>query len=169
MSYISQRPVAWTQGNFNQATCQWENQQIWTSGNNDTFESADNQLDVLLVNGDNGVIEATVNVVGVNPDYYGIYGAAVDGDGNFWGSQLGVGRLVFIDRVTLQYKLGPMALSGYGMTVDSAPAFVAGAPGRGRRLPQDRARRRVGASAAACPPSPSTPYAPWSRPPTRAA
>ncbi|MCY1057220.1 hypothetical protein [Nannocystis sp. SCPEA4] len=119
MSYISQRPVAWTQGNFNQATCQWENQKIWTSGNNDTFESADNQLDVLLVNGDNGAIEATVNVVGVNPDYYGIYGAAVDGDGNFWGSQLGIGQLVFIDRMTLQYKLWPMAMSGYGMTVDS--------------------------------------------------
>ncbi|WP_434421389.1 hypothetical protein [Nannocystis pusilla] len=119
MSYISQRPVAWTQGNFNKATCQWENQKIWTSGNNDDFVNADNQLNVLLVNGDTGAIEATVNVVGVNPDYYGIYGAAVDGNGNFWGSQLGVGQLVFIDRQSLQVKMWPMAMSGYGMTVDS--------------------------------------------------
>ena len=115
MAYESQRPVAWTQGTFNKGTCQWENQKVWTSGNN----GADGQLDVLLVNGDTGAIEATVNVQGITPDFYGIYGAAVDGQGNFWGSQLSQGHLVFIDIQTLQYKVWPMAAPGYGMTVDS--------------------------------------------------
>lgn len=119
MQYISQRPVAWTQGTFNPATCKYEGQKLWTSGNNDTFENADNQLDVLFVNGDTGAVEQTINIVGVNPDYYGIYGAAVDGDGNFWGSQLGLGVLVYVDAQTFQYKTWPMALDGYGMTVDS--------------------------------------------------
>lgn len=119
MSYISQRPVAWTQGTFNNGTCKWEGQKLWTSGNNDTFESADGVLDVLYVNGDTGAVEQTVQINGVNPDYYGMYGAAVDGEGNFWGSQLGVGVLVFVDAQTFQYKTWPMPLSGYGMTVDS--------------------------------------------------
>lgn len=116
MNYISQRPAAWTQGTFNKATCKWENQKVWTSGNND---SGDNLLDIILVNGDTGMIEATINVAGVTPDYYGIYGGAVDQEGNFWGSQLSLGHLLFVDAVTHQYKLWPMVSSGYGMTVDS--------------------------------------------------
>ena len=115
MGYSSQRPAAWTQGTFNNATCAYENQKVWTSGNN----LQNGTVDVLLVNGDTGAIETNVQVSGINPDFYGIYGAAVDKDGNFWGSQLGQGYLVNINRQTLQYKTWPMATSGYGMTVDS--------------------------------------------------
>jgi hypothetical protein len=119
MSYLSQRPVAWTQGTFNAGTCKWEGQKLWTSGNNDTFQVTDAVLDILYVNGDNGAVEQTIQINGVNPDFYGMYGAAVDGEGNFWGSQLGVGVLVNVDAQTFQYKTWPMAMSGYGMTVDS--------------------------------------------------
>ncbi len=115
MGYSSQRPAAWTQGTFNNATCLYENQKVWTSGNN----LQNGTVDVLLVNGDTGAIETNVQVSGINPDFYGIYGAAVDKDGNFWGSQLGQGYLININRQTLQYKTWPMATSGYGMTVDS--------------------------------------------------
>ena len=116
MAYESQRPAAWTQGTFNPGTCKYSDQKVWTSGNNIPEDGA---VDVLLVNGDTGAIEATIPVTGINPDYYGIYGAAVDKNGNFWGSQLSQGWLVFIDLQTKQVKQWPMATSGYGMTVDS--------------------------------------------------
>jgi hypothetical protein len=115
MAYQSQRPAAWTQGTFNMQTCKYENQKAWTSGNN----LQNGTVDVLLVNGDNGAIEQTIQVSGIMADFYGIYGAAVDKDGNFWGSQLGQGYLVNINLQTLQVKTWPMATSGYGMTVDS--------------------------------------------------
>lgn len=116
MGYESQRPAAWTQGTFNQATCKYSDQKVWTSGNNN---AGDGSVEVLLVNGDTGAIESTIPINGINPDFYGIYGAAVDKNGNFWGSQLSQGWLVFIDLQTKQTKQWPMATSGYGMTVDS--------------------------------------------------
>lgn len=76
-------------------------------------------VDVLLVNGDTGAIESLVTVSGIMADYYGIYGAAVDNEGNFWGSQLGQGYLVNVNLQTLQVKTWPMIAGGYGMTVDS--------------------------------------------------
>ena len=115
MGYASQRPAAWTQGTFNPATCAYKDQKAWTSGNN----LQNGTVDVLLVNGETGAIETNVQVSGIQADFYGIYGAAVDKDGNFWGSQLGQGYLVNINRQTLQVKTWPMATSGYGMTVDS--------------------------------------------------
>ena len=120
MGYQSQRPAAWTQGTFNQATCQYTNQKAWTAGAKDPIEGPHTEsIDVLLVNGDTGAIEATIPVPGVNSGFYGIYGAAVDQEGNFWGSQLGLGFLVNIDIDTLEVRKWPMAASGYGMTVDS--------------------------------------------------
>ena len=116
MAYASQRPAAWTQGTFNPVTCGYTEQKVWTSGN---AQQGDGTLDVLLVNGDNGAVEATIPVTGINDDFYGIYGAAVDKEGNFWGSQLSQGYLVFIDKDTLVPKTWPMAAPGYGMTVDS--------------------------------------------------
>jgi len=115
MGYTSQRPAAWTQGTFNNASCRYENQKAWTSGNN----LQNGTVDVLLVNGDTGAIESNVQVSGIKADYYGIYGAAVDKDGNFWGSQLSSGHIIFINRETLEWKTWPMAAPGYGMTVDS--------------------------------------------------
>ncbi len=115
MAYASQRPAAWTQGTFNNATCKYENQKAWTSGNN----LQNGTVDVLLVNGDNGAIEQLVTVSGIMADFYGIYGAAVDKQGNFWGSQLGQGYLVNVNRETFAVKTWPMVAGGYGMTVDS--------------------------------------------------
>ncbi len=115
MAYESQRPVAWTQGTFNENNCAWENSKVWTSGNN----LQNGTVDVLRLNGQTGVVEDTVQVMGVGADYYGLYGAAVDAKGNMWASQLSQQSLVFVDGQTLQYKVWPMAVSGYGMTVDS--------------------------------------------------
>ena len=114
MAYVSQRPVAWTQGSFNPAACRWEDQKVWTSGMN-----TPGTVDIVRVNGDTGTIEATVTIGGVAADKYGIYGGAVDAKGNFWGSQLGIGKLVFVDYQTLEFKTWDMVAGGYGMTVDS--------------------------------------------------
>jgi hypothetical protein len=112
MAYTSQRPVAWTQGWFDKEACEVVDEKVWTSGANG------NSIDVLLVDGDTGVIEETIPIPGVAANYFGIYGAAVDSEGNFWGSQLGQGTVVNVDRETLDVQTWPMVASGYGMTVD---------------------------------------------------
>ncbi|MEM9453374.1 MAG: hypothetical protein AAGF11_04295 [Myxococcota bacterium] len=112
MAYSSQRPVAWTQGEWDQAACATLNEKVWTSGANG------NNIEVLLVDGDTGVIEETIPSPGVSAGFYGIYGAAVDSEGNFWGSQLGGGTLVNVDLQTLDIRTWPTPAGGYGMTVD---------------------------------------------------
>lgn len=112
MAYASQRPVAWTQGEFDQVACRTTNEKIWTSGANAT-------IDVMLVDGDTGIVEDTIPLPGVNAGFYGIYGAAVDSEGNFWGSQLGGGTLVNINLETRLVRTWPTPAGGYGMTVDS--------------------------------------------------
>jgi hypothetical protein len=111
-AYSSQRPVAWTQGEFDDGTCRYENTKLWTSGANDP------NIDVVLIDGETGVVEQTIPIPGVPANFYGIYGAAVDSQGNFWGSQLGLGSLVRVDIDDFSVQVWPMNQSGYGMTVD---------------------------------------------------
>jgi hypothetical protein len=111
-AYASQRPVAWTQGVFDNSTCRYEDTKVWTS-------AANGSIDVILMDGETGVVEQVVPIPGVAPNFYGIYGGAVDASGNFWGSQLGQGFLVRVDIDDFAVQTWPMATSGYGMTVDS--------------------------------------------------
>ncbi|MFO0632107.1 MAG: hypothetical protein U0168_04575 [Nannocystaceae bacterium] len=111
MGYASQRPVAWTHGDFNESTCYYDDVKVWTSGANAT-------IDVLLLDGETGVIEQTVPIPGVEPSYYGIYGGAVDSRDNFWGTQLGGGQLVRVDRPTFAVQTWTTPAGGYGMAVD---------------------------------------------------
>jgi hypothetical protein len=115
-NYISQRPLAWTAGTFNEDTCAWENQKVWTSG----VSNGQPGVTVHRLNGQTGVVEDTVPIPNINHGYYGIYGTAVDKEGNMWGSQLGQASLVFVHHETLQVKTWPMVASGYGMTVGSS-------------------------------------------------
>ena len=121
-AYQSQRPVAWGPGVFNNGTCQWEEEELWTSGNNGQG------LDIMVLDGDDGMVKEMINVpVGggfgqANSDFYGVYGGAVDGDGNFWGSQLGTsGKLIKVYREDMTYEVydTPSGPHWYGMTVDS--------------------------------------------------
>ncbi len=116
MAYVSQRPAAWTQGTFNEDTCAWENQKVWTSG----VTNGQPGVTVHRLNGETGIVEDTVPIPNINNGYYGIYGTAVDKEGNMWGSQLGQASLVFVHHETLQVKTWPMVASGYGMTVGSS-------------------------------------------------
>jgi hypothetical protein len=111
-AYQSQRPVAWAPGDWNNVTCQYENEKLWTSG-------ANASIDVLLLDGDTGEVEQTIPIPGVQPSYFGIYGGAVDADGNFWGTMLGGPSMIFVDRNSFDHVVYPMANNGgYGMTVD---------------------------------------------------
>jgi hypothetical protein len=113
MAYTSQRPVAWTQGFFDKAACAIIDEKVWTAGSPDG-----NSVEVVFVDGETGIIEETIPIPGVQAQYFGIYGAAVDSEGNFWGSQLGLGHVVYVDRQTFDFEIWPMVASGYGMTVD---------------------------------------------------
>jgi len=114
MAYNSQRPVAWTPGDFNEDSCEWENEMVWTAGYNGGATA-----NAILLDGETGVIVQTVNVNGIKADSYGAYGGASDSAGNFWFSQLGDGGwLVRVDRQTFTAELWPQAIWSYGMAVD---------------------------------------------------
>jgi hypothetical protein len=104
----SNRPVAWTRGEFNEAECAYEGMQLWTV--------CDSQ--VLLLDGETGVIEEMLAVPGGSAF---VYGGAADADGNFWGLNLGGGNGLFrVDFQTLDIDSWPLGPGGgYGITVDS--------------------------------------------------
>jgi hypothetical protein len=110
----SQRPVAWAPGTWNPSTCAYDNEDLWTA----TGTSATG-IDVHLLDGDNGAVLGSVHIPEMTFDGYGIYGGAVDGEGNFWGSNLGGGYLAYVNKESLEYRVWPVPISGYGMTVDS--------------------------------------------------
>ncbi len=116
MNYQSQRPVAWGLGE--QSGCSYVNEELWTSGTNNA-----GFIDIYKLDGEDGstieMIQVPTNGNGLVASFYGIYGGAVDGNGDFWGSQLSQGTLVRVNRDDMTYDLWPMAASGYGMTVDS--------------------------------------------------
>ncbi len=105
----SNRPVAWTRGEFNEAECRFEGMQLWTA--------CDGQ--VLLLDGETGAIEETIPVGGGGGGWSFIYGGAADADGNFWGLDVGNGTLFRIDYQTLALQSWALPPSGgYGITVD---------------------------------------------------
>jgi len=112
--YSSQRPVAWAPGEWNAGSCRYENEKVWTSG----ATGFGGGVEVVLVDGETGVVEETIDVPEVPNDGFGIYGGAVDAEGNFWGTQLGGGTMVRVDRETFEYETWPANYGGYGMTVD---------------------------------------------------
>lgn len=110
--YSTQRPVAWTEGEFSEETCRYENTRLWTAG----AVSSSSEIEILLLDGDTGMVEATIPT-DVPADTFGLYGGAVDADGNFWGSKLS-GQVLFrvsLDDLSLTQWEAP---SGYGITVD---------------------------------------------------
>ena len=115
MVYTSQRPVAWAAGVLNEVTCEYEDEMVWTSG---VVNSA--TIEILRVNGETGVIADTIAILEIPPNFFGLYGGAVDSSGNFWASMLGNGSLVRVDGTTLDHQIWPMAAGGYGMTVGAS-------------------------------------------------
>jgi hypothetical protein len=115
LAYSSNRPMAWAQGVWNPVTCSYDDEKLWTAGANGSGTSQ-----VLLMDGETGVVEQTVNIPQVQSSI-GLYGGAVDGDGHFWGLETGSVRLVRVDRQTFTHQVwnGP-GVPSYGIAVDSA-------------------------------------------------
>jgi len=112
--------VAWTAGTPAPDECSREGERVWTAGViNDTL------IEVSLVDAEVGAILDSVTIPEIFPDFYGLYGGAVDAEGNLWASMLAQGFLVRVDIDDLSYETWPMVTSGYGMTVaPSGHVFV---------------------------------------------
>lgn len=116
-AYTTQRPVAWTAGEFDEGSCTWKNQKLWTAGADSAGQMG---IDVVLLNGDTGAVEATVTVpVAVN--FFGAYGGAVDAEGDFWFmTYTNSFPLVEVKLLTQEYKIynPPPEVHPYGITID---------------------------------------------------
>jgi len=119
----TQRPIAWTSGTYNEATCEYENQKIWTAAANGTKGAAwpcdgSPGIFVYRLDGDTGEVEDTIHMPDVTcGGTFGPYGGAVDTDNNLWMYIWSAGTIVHVDFETLEYN----TISGgsYGITVDS--------------------------------------------------
>lgn len=119
--YGTQRPLAWTQGTLNPATCKYENQKIWTSGR--AGLSTAGPADVVLMDGDTGVVEQTVTIPS-SSGWAGLYGGAVDGEGNFWTVDhdwnAGNSELIRVNMADFTYDSWPTEIEvHYGLALDS--------------------------------------------------
>lgn len=119
--YDSQRPVAWAPGTWNSSTCSWENELLWTAG-----RIGQGTTDhVILIDGDAGVVLDTVDIPGLKTDSFGLYGAAVDAEGNLWATGWATGNhivRVTLDSMEVSVWDGPSSTGTsshwYGMTAD---------------------------------------------------
>jgi len=130
----SNRPAAWTRGEFSEASCSYENEKLWTVCDGNT----------LLINGDTGEVEETIVVPG-SPF---VYGGAADADGNFWGLNTGGSTIYRVDFESLELLSWPLGPNyGYGITVDSeGRPWTCGGGGASRFNLDDATWSTVGAS-----------------------
>ncbi|PRP99290.1 hypothetical protein ENSA7_63320 [Enhygromyxa salina] len=122
-----QRPVAWTSGTYNEATCVWENQKIWTTTGDSGSPGQCGETGVYVhrLNGDTGEVEDTIHIphdevkctFGASNWGLGPYGAAVDNEGNMWFFVFGQSTVVRVNYSDLSYQI--YSGGSYGLTVDS--------------------------------------------------
>jgi hypothetical protein len=128
-SFSSQRPVAWTSGEFDEESCEWIDEKVWTAGVIDH-----SLIEVVLVDGETGIIEDSITIPEIAPNAgspvdYGLYGGAVDSEGNFWAAMAHSGYLIKVDRGTLDHLVWPQPIASYGMTVSpSGHVFLCSGP-----------------------------------------
>lgn len=118
--YTTQRPIAWAPTKQNEETCEYDQEEVWTSGCN---KNEHQLIQVHLLDGNNGSEIKSVAVEGFNcvdGGYnYGGYGGAVDADGNLWiGNQTGPAKLARIDYETMETQVYPAPVNPYGIAVD---------------------------------------------------
>jgi len=116
-AYTTQRPVAWGPGVLNQATCQYEEQVVWTGG---CAPGMHTWAQVHRVDGETGVVLDTIDVTGFECSSLSPYGAAIDPNGHYWMTNLvpGQDRLAHIDAQGNLVEVITPPLTPYGMTVD---------------------------------------------------
>lgn len=109
--YSSQRGVAWAPAEWDEASCSYVNEKLWSAG------VASGTVEIAILDGETGVVESSVEVPEAGGGV-GVYGAAVDSAGNFWGWVPSGNRLLKVDRQTLQATTWQTPSGGYGITVD---------------------------------------------------
>lgn len=118
----TQRPVAWTTGEYNPATCQYDNQEVWTSaafGTGGTWpcDGADG-IYVYRLDGETGGINQELHMPDVTcGTTLGPYGGAVDFNNDLWMYIWSAGTVVHVEYDTLNYET--VAGGSYGITVDT--------------------------------------------------
>jgi hypothetical protein len=123
-----QRPVAWTSGTLDEASCEYVDQKVWTATGEDgpsAGQCGPTGLWVHRLDGETGAVEDTVFIpqnevpctFGASDWGFGFYGGAVDPDNNAWFSTFGGGKVVKVDYETLDYTV--FNGSSYGITVDT--------------------------------------------------
>lgn len=108
----SNRPAAWTRGEWDEGSCSYIDEKLWTACDDIALQ----------LNGETGEVEHAVKLgdPGDQPFNVFAYGGAADANGNFWVLDSGSNRLHRIDgqsydRQTFDLPQG----GGYGITVDS--------------------------------------------------
>jgi hypothetical protein len=100
----SQRPVAWTRGEWNEEECAYTGANLWTVCD----------TNVLLLDGLTGATLQTIPIPGGSF----VYGGAADGESNFWGLDTGAQMLFRVDHEDFTLQSWPLSASGgYGITV----------------------------------------------------
>lgn len=119
----TQRPVAWTTGEYNAASCQYDNQEVWSSaafgmpGGTWPCTGADG-IYVYRLDGETGVINEEVHMPDVTcGTTLGPYGGAVDFNNDLWMYIWSAGTVVHVEYDTLNYETIPGG--SYGITVDT--------------------------------------------------
>jgi hypothetical protein len=121
MAYSTQRPVAWSPGDFDNGTCEWENEKVWTTG---AQSGQSGTVVTTVLNGDTGDVEQEIPMPDIAIGGFGPYGAAFDPNGDYWfvdsGNDGPVQELVRVDHVTYDYSVWMTpSISPYGFTVDT--------------------------------------------------
>lgn len=116
--YDTQRPVAWAPGILDQRACTYSEEKVWTAGC--SVGGGNQWVTVNYVDGETGVVEEAIEIVGFECSSLSPYGGAVNAAGDFWFTNLvpGNDRLGFVDRATFDYEVIIPPITPYGMTVD---------------------------------------------------
>lgn len=118
----TQRPVAWTSGVYDPATCTYQDQMVWTSaafGTGGTWPcTGANGIYVYRLDGETGMMLDEVHMPDVTcGTTLGPYGGAVDFNNDLWMYIWSAGTIVHVEYDTLDYETLPGG--SYGITVDT--------------------------------------------------
>ena len=120
LAYASMRALAWTSGEYNDFTEQWENAKIWATGSSTAADDFTTPLHVLLLDGDSGAVEQLIELtdVPVGSHGHGGYGGVVDSDNNFWIAQIYSQKLIKVSFEDFSWETWDEPVATYGVTID---------------------------------------------------
>jgi hypothetical protein len=113
----TQRPLAWTSGLLNPATCEVTDQFVWTTAG---ISGQGGSTHVYRLDGVDGSIDEDIPIPEVGAGFFGGYGGAVDSENDYWFITYDTSQLIEVDYETLAYQIHPVAVQcPYGFAIDS--------------------------------------------------